>query len=95
MAPMAAVVVNAPAVAPNVMGALNLKTYFPRRIPAKVGIMVTITPAKKKLIPDVCNPETNPGHALIPTTATKAAKPTLLKNQAVPLGIRPIVGRRE
>ena len=95
IAPIAAVVVNAPAVAPSVMGALNLKTYFPNKIPANVGMIVTMTPAQKKLIPDVFNPETKPGPALIPTTATNAASPTLLKNQAVLEGIRPMVGRRE
>ena len=93
--PTAAVVVKAPAVAPNITGAENLNTYFPMKIPEKVEIAVTIIPAKKKLNPELCNPSTNPGPALIPTTATKAAKPTLLKNQVAPDGIRPIVGRRE
>ena len=66
--PTAAVVVKAPAVAPNITGAENLNTYLPRKIPEKVEIAVTIIPAKKKLNPELCNPSTNPGPALIPRT---------------------------
>lgn len=87
IAPIAAVVVIAPAQAPNIIGAFHLKIYLPINIPTIIGIVVTTIPASKKLTPEVFNPDTKPGQALIPTTATNAANPTLLKNHAVPSGI--------
>src|SRR4051812_805435 len=65
--------------------------YLPTKSPTINGSVVTTMPAKNNPNPLLFNPATNPGPALIPTTAMKAFNPTLLNTHNAGAGILPNV----
>ena len=93
--PSAAVVVRAPAQAPNRIAGSKRKIHLPMNIDRINGTDVAKMPHMNRLTPWVRRPLTNPGPAEMPTMAMKTLSPTEFMNHTVEDGIRPKNGRVE
>src|SRR4026209_1024519 len=87
--PSAAVVVRAPARAPNRIAGSKRKVNLPMSIARINGTEVAKMPHRNRLRPWVFSPLTNPGPAEMPTTAMNTFRPTEFMNHTVEDGRRP------
>ena len=86
---------RAPERMPSRIASWNRKMYLPTYSPRIRGRVVATAPQRKRLMPCVRSPLTNPGPAEMPTMAMKIFKPTEFMNHTVGEGMRPKEGRVE
>src|SRR4026208_2578359 len=87
--PSAAVVVRAPAQAPNRIAGSKRKMNLPMSIARINGTEAAKIAHRNRLRPWVLSPLTNPGPAEMPTTAMNTFRPTEFMNHTVEDGMRP------